>query len=213
MSVISPGADRRNYTVMLNSWFILKVRVICSFLFMTENILNLSLCVLQISLFTDFLRNSVQFGLFLILLLSTVIIHRLRIGRANWVKIADDIRGCYQMYFTRLTGLWNHKHSLIELTVGDKKCNIEIISIVYIILFLAILFSFCGPLLWNNAKIFTPYKQKNHTKTNNCTGCVYTEYWGKYLPSFSFFYGNKVISITKLTTSWQSCKKTSLRYF
>lgn len=150
------------------------------------------MCVTDLAFYwrtQNFLQNCVQFVLFLILLFSTVIIHRLRIGRANWVKIADDIRGCYQMYFTRLTGLWNHKHSLIELTVGDKKkCNIEIISIVYIILFLAILFSFCGPLLWNNAKIFTPYKHKNHTKTNNCTDCVYTEYWGKYLPSFSFLF-------------------------
>lgn len=92
------------------------------------------------------------------------------------------------MYFTRLTGLWKHKHSLIELTVGDNKCNIWIISIVYIILFLAILFLFLWPFTLRQCQNFYTIQTENHTKTNNCTGCVYTEYWGKYLPWFSFLW-------------------------
>lgn len=38
--------------------------------------------------------------------------------------------------------------------------------------------SFCGPFLWDDPLIFTPSEAENHTETNNCTGCVNTEYRG-----------------------------------
>lgn len=123
------------------------------------HILKISLCVrvlicVDIALYwciQNFLLNCVQFCWF-----NIAIFHRHHL-QSRMQKASGVASKCISQ----------GEHTLIRFTVGWQRCNIWIESIVYImiyrILLLAILLSFCGPFLWiNPPNFYTIWIEKRH---------------------------------------------------
>lgn len=102
-----------------------------------------------------------------------------------------------------------------QIYCGSTNCNIGIVPIVYIMIYTICswpFFSLFVALFFEIIPKFLHRRTENYTKTNNCTDCVNTEYWGKHSPSFFCMESIKLISITKINHVMTKCKKT-LRYF